>query len=191
MLRLLKEVEEINTRPLISLIEGARAGLFTFLRELEKKLERVPIRWRIIEGSRRAVCDALARCWYWGERAGHSSQSMRRYLGALINLSHSRRRVENFSEVQEQVYGALSEVVRASSAVECINSILRPFVSVKKHLSQEFLALVALYWDMHRLKERGGRTPFEASGVDLGNEDWVEVLEREMRRMAAEPARAA
>jgi hypothetical protein len=32
---LLKEVEEINTRPLISMIEGARPGLLTFLTTLE------------------------------------------------------------------------------------------------------------------------------------------------------------
>ena len=109
---------------------------------------------------------------------------MREYVKALIGLSYWKQRVENFSEVQEQVYQALDQVVRASSAVECINSILRPFVSVKKHLSQSFLALIALYWNMRPLKQRKDRTPFEECGVDLGTSDWVELIESEMKLAA-------
>jgi hypothetical protein len=75
-------------------------------------------------------------------------------------------------------------VIRASSAVECLNSILRPYISVKKHLSQGFLALIILYWNMRPLKQRGGQTPFQLAGVDLGEDDWVALIEHEMREQA-------
>jgi hypothetical protein len=113
---LLKEVEEINTKPLISMIEGARAGLLTFLTALEEKLQRIEARWRYVTGCRRAAFNALARAWH--HRTG-------------AHQSHWSRRIENFSEVERQVSGALDQVVRASSAVECFNSMLRPYVSVK------------------------------------------------------------
>jgi hypothetical protein len=191
VLALLGEVREVNTRNLAVLIEGARSGLFTFLQLLEEKLARLPVRWRIIEGSRRALCDDLARCWHWRSRAHRSRKCQRKYLLALVHLTHWRRRVENLTEIDRGVCAALDEVVRASSAVECFNSIIRPYVSVKKHLSRGFLALIALYWNMHPLPQRGGRTPFELSGVNVGSSDWVEVLEEEMRRAGQPTAVAA
>jgi hypothetical protein len=75
---------------------------------------------------------------------------------------------------------ALDQVVRASSAVECFNSSLRPYVSVKKHLSQGFLALIALYHNTRPLPKRGNKTPLQLAGVDLGDDDWVRLIEHEM-----------
>ena len=83
--------------------------------------------------------------------------------------------------MQRQVYEALEQIVRAFSAVECFNSLLRPYISVKKHLSQEFLALIALYHNTRPLKQRGHQTPFQLAGVDLGEDDWVRLLAHEMR----------
>ena len=91
--------------------------------------------------------------------------------------------MENFTAVGEQVFAALEQILKASSAVECINGMLRPYLSVKKHLSQGFLALIALYWNMLPLPQRGGKTPFEESKVNLGSKDWLEVLGCQMRRM--------
>src|SRR6266511_2586963 len=184
VLDLLREVGEINVKPLVTVIEGARVGLFTFLSVLEEKLEKIEIKWRASAGSRQVVYDAVARCWYGASRAHLSASAQRRYLNALIGLECWERRIENFAEVRRQIYEALDRVIRASSAVECLNSILRPYISVKKHLSQGFLALIVLYWNMRPLKQRGGRTPFQLSGVDLGEDDWVALIEHEMREQA-------
>lgn len=186
-LDLLDPIYPLDIRAIRTLIEEAREGLFTFLALLERRLQQIPIQWRIIEGSRSAVCDALAHVWYWREPAGSSEKGLRKYLAALLALTHWQRRIENFPEVQEQVFAALDQVVRASSAVECLNSIIRPYVSVKKHLNQRFLALIALYWNMHPLSQREGRTPFQECGIDLGTDDWVELLEIEMRQLTRVP----
>lgn len=181
VLGLLKEVKLINTKPLISMIEGARPGLLTFLTVLEKKLAEIKVDWRHVTGSRTAAFDALARAWQDRPQAHQSQRRQQAYLASLINLGHWSRRIENFAEVQRQVELALDSVVRASSAVECFNSLLRPYVSVKKHLSQGFLALIALYHDTRSLKQRGNQTPLQLAGVDLGDDDWVRLIEHEMK----------
>jgi hypothetical protein len=178
---LLNEVEVINTKPLRSMIEEARPGLLTFLTVLEEKLRRIEVRWRYVTGCRLAVFNAIACAWHYRADAHLSQDRQRAYLRALCGLGHWSRRIENFSEVQRQVNEALDQVVRASSAVECFNSLLRPYVSVKKHLSQGFLALIALYHNMRPLKQRGNKTPLQLAGVDLGDDDWVRLIEHEMR----------
>jgi hypothetical protein len=178
---LLREVKLISTKPLLTLIESARPGLLTFLTVLEKKLSKIEVNWRYVTGSRRAAFDALARAWYARPRAHRSRREQGAYLASLINVGHWSRRIENFAAVERAVGEALEAVVRASSAVECFNSLLRPYVSVKKHLSQGFLALIALYHNTRPLKQRGNRTPLELAGVELGDDDWVRLIEHEMR----------
>jgi hypothetical protein len=181
VLGLLKEIRPINTKPLIGMIEGARRGLFTFLQVAEEKLNRIEVRWRHVSGSRGTAFNAIAGAWHYRPQAHTSEKAQRAYLTALINLQYWTKRIENFPEVQRQIYEALGQVVRASSAVECFNSLLRPYISVKKHLSQGFLALIALYHNTRPLKQRGNRTPLELAGVDLGDNDWVRLIEHEMR----------
>jgi len=184
VLELLREVEGINVKPLMTTIEGGRVGLLTFLSVLEERLEKIEIKWRAGAGSRREVYDAVAQCWYRASRAHFSASAKLRYLNAMIGLEILERGIENLAEVRRQIYEALDQVIRASSAVECLNSMLRPYISVKKHLSQGFLALIALYWNMRPLKQRGGQTPFQLAGVDLGEDDWVALIEHEMREQA-------
>lgn len=178
---LLREVRSINTKRLIGIIEGARPGLFTFLKVAEEKLNRIEVRWRHVTGCRRTAFNAIACAWHSRLRAHTSEQAQRAYLIALVNLQYWTKRIENFPEVQRRIYEILDQVVRASSAVECFNSLLRPYISVKKHVSQGFLALIALYHNMRPLKQRGNRTPLELAGVDLGDNDWVRLIEHEMR----------
>ena len=178
---LLKVVEAVNTKPLISMIEGARPGLLTFLTALEEKFQRIEVQWRYVTGCRWAAFNAMARAWHERAQAHQSQRGQRSYLAALCGLGHWSRRIENFSEVERQVGEALDQVVRASSAVECFNSSLRPYVSVKKHLSQGFLALIALYHNTRPLSQRGNKTPLQLAGVDLGDDDWVQLIEHEVR----------
>src|SRR5215475_9268412 len=46
VVELLRETKAINTKPLIAVIEGARPGLFVFLKVVEEKLGRIDVRWR-------------------------------------------------------------------------------------------------------------------------------------------------
>ena len=59
VVELLREIRVINTRPLITMIEGARPGLFTFLTVLEGKLQQVEVCWQHVTGCRRFQCAGL------------------------------------------------------------------------------------------------------------------------------------
>jgi tetratricopeptide (TPR) repeat protein len=187
-LRLLDSMGEIEVKPIVTIIENASEHLLTFLRVLDRRLQAIEVRWRKVAGSNPALFSAIARVWYWRSRWRRSEGGVRQYLIALIALQYWERRMENLGEVVERVFDALERVVRASSVVESLNSIIRPYTSVKKRLSQRYLALIAFYWNCHSIPQRGGRTPFEVAGVDLGSDDWVELIEREMQRMKVLPA---
>lgn len=191
VLELLDQIKELKLKDIISIIEGSRQTLLTFLAVLEQRLKKIRVDWAVIEGSRDALFSAIARVWYWKPQSLASDQGMKQYLTALVALRYWQKRVENFSQVSSQLFEALEQVVRASSAVECINSILRPYISVKKHLNQGFLALIALYWNMRPIAQRGGKTPFQLSGIYLGTDDWIELIQVQQQRRLACLAKTA
>jgi hypothetical protein len=191
VVELMRETKAINTKPLIAVIEGTRPGLFVFLRVVEEKLGRIDVSWRHVRGCRRTAFNAIACAWHYHSRAHNSEKAQSAYLTALVGLQYWSKRIENFADVARQIYEALDQVVRASSAVECFNSLLRPYISVKKHLSQEFLALIALYHNTRPLRQRGNRTLLELADVDLCDKDWVRLIEHELRYGQAAAAQKA
>ncbi|CAN2045240.1 hypothetical protein GMMP13_170001 [Candidatus Magnetomoraceae bacterium gMMP-13] len=71
---------------------------------------------------------------------------------------------ENFDYVKEQVYKELDQIVQSSSLVECINSIIRPYLNTSRnHVSQELLNLIMFYHNHRRYKagKRKRKTPME------------------------------
>lgn len=56
---------------------------------------------------------------------------------------------------------------RASSLVECINSVLRMHQAQHRKMSQEMLDLKRLYWNSHEFRtgRRRGKTPYQLLGV--------------------------
>jgi hypothetical protein len=68
---------------------------------------------------------------------------------------------------------------RASSLVECINSVLRMQQARHRKMSQGLLDLKRLYWNCHRFQRgrRRGRTPYELLGVPWPEgRRWWDVL---------------
>lgn len=68
---------------------------------------------------------------------------------------------------QEAVRGILRSSWRASSLVECVNSVLRMQQARHRKLSQGLLNLKRLYWNCHvfRTGRRRGKTPYQLLGV--------------------------
>jgi len=94
---------------------------------------------------------------------------------------------ENFHQVEKELQEQLQNLERASSAVETINSKLRPLQAVKKHVSQPLLNLFALKHDLtpfERSEKRKGRSPFGILGVKLEGDDdgWLGVLMARARK---------
>ena len=72
----------------------------------------------------------------------------------------------------------LRGVWRASSLVECVNSVVRMQQARHRKLSQGLLDLKRLYWNCRRLPtgRRRGRCPYELLGVPLPSTDFWTLL---------------
>lgn len=78
----------------------------------------------------------------------------------------------------------LEATIRASSAAEAINSVLRPYFNGRREGAadaesrQLFLNLFTLWFNLHKFESgpRKGHSPYELAGIDLGSDDWLTVL---------------
>ncbi len=85
----------------------------------------------------------------------------------------------------EQVYGTLDEIVQSSSLVECLNSIIRPYLnSARNHVTQEMLNLIMFYHNHRRYTagKRKGHTPMELFTRKPQERDWIDVLVEDVEK---------
>src|SRR5262249_54950406 len=88
----------------------------------------------------------------------------------------------NWRQWYRPVAAVLSRAVRASSAVECMNSGVGMHQSRHRTLTQEMLDLKRLYWNtrVFRGGKRKGRCPYEHLGLKQPDLNFWSVLEGEM-----------
>lgn len=86
---------------------------------------------------------------------------------------------KEYETMKDKVFKELDTIIQASSIVEAINSILRPYLDRSKNqVTQEFLNLFAFYHN-HRIYNDGkrkGKTPMEILNNKKQNKDWIELL---------------
>ena len=129
------------------------------------------------------VLRALCLAWRWNKGAVKSKKSGRtRYCkeNERFCLEYAEGRLQyGCDDVKERVYGELDTIVQSSALVECINSIIRPYLNGSKNqISQETLNLIMFYHNHRRYKsgKRKGKTPMEMlTGMDQ-KEDWITLL---------------
>ena len=84
----------------------------------------------------------------------------------------------NWRKWYEAVSRVLRLTVRASSAVACMNSVLRMHQSRHKTVTQGLLDLKRLYWNCRGFREgkRRGRCPYEHLGLKLPSYRFWDLL---------------
>jgi len=91
-----------------------------------------------------------------------------------------------------EAYGAVSRVLsrteRASSAVECMNSVLRMHQSRHRTMTPGMLDLKRLYWNSRRFRggKRKGKCPYELLGLELPSYDFWTLIEEDFEIALAE-----
>ena len=95
-----------------------------------------------------------------------------------------------------QVRGVLGEAWRASSLVECLNSVARMQQARHRKMTAGLLALKRLYWNCRRFRtgRRRNQTPYGLLGVKLPTSDWWELLRfsaEQLRQELSAPGVAA
>jgi hypothetical protein len=81
--------------------------------------------------------------------------------------------------LQTLVFAQLDSIIRASSLVEMVNGLIRPYLhSCKGHITQEMLNLIMFYHNHHRYKsgKRQGKAPIELLTGQALETDWVDLL---------------
>lgn len=152
---------------------GAKEAL-TFLDRLHRQLrEAVP------EDQMRAE---LVRLWWLRRRRpGTKNRNVvvgSRHVAHLIQQEVCQKMDANWRVSYVAVSRVLRGVVRASSAVECMNSVLRMHQSRHKTVNQELLDLKRLYWNSHAFREgkRRGQCPYKHLGLKLPSYRFWDLL---------------
>lgn len=143
----------------------------TFLDRLHEDLAAVEERAEV-----RGVLVAL-----WQRRHGASARGQGAAAPAWAAVAAWLERAvgAGWVGVYRRVARVLSRVVRASSAVECVNSVVRMHQARHRNLSQELLDLKRLYWNCRPFVagKRRKHCPYEHLGLRLPCYDAWELLQ--------------
>jgi len=149
-------------------------GALTFLDRLHRQ-----VREAVAEDSLRAE---LVRLWWLRRRRPRADAT-----GAVVGAGHVAPLVQELvcqkmDPNWRESYGAVSRVlrgtVRASSAVECMNSVLRMHQARHRTVSQGLLDLKRLYWNCREFREgkRRRHSPYELLGLKLPSYRFWDLL---------------
>ena len=174
-------VEGLNHHAITEAVHKIRRTLpnlfhyFDVAEEVVNECRRLPID----EETLKAYCIA----WQWGKAVRKAKRSDRRknaqdqeqfYLEIAEGLHQ-----EASEEIHKEVYSKLDTIVQSSALVECINSIIRPYLNTtKNHVTQEFLNLIMHYHNHRRYScgVRKDKTPMEILTGKKQAKDWISIL---------------
>jgi hypothetical protein len=152
----------------------------TFLDRMQRQLTAAEPRSELRE--------ALVRRW-WLRRQSVAAGTDRRLVAdapgggrwlaaALVQTEYCRRLAADWQESYRRVATVLRQTVRASSAVECMNSVLRMHQGRHRTVTQPMLDLKRLYWNCRAFRsgKRRARSPYELLGLPLPTTDWWQLL---------------
>ena len=172
------------------------AAIITTLKPIQKHIDDIVVPFAQAEAiatELRAVVphhalDFLVLAWHHDHFSYQSQAKNKRY--------HHRERdewlacaegllEEEFVRLKALVFDKLDGIVRASSLVEMVNSLLRPYLnSCKGHITQEALNLIMFYHNHHRYKSgrRQGKAPLELLTGKPLQAEWWELLIQQLKR---------
>jgi hypothetical protein len=156
----------------------AAAAALTFLDRVHGELAQL--------GLSEELRAALVRLWWLRRQPPRSTNPKTlggyRAVAPLVQQLLCQQLDPNWRASYRQVAAVLRRTARASSAVECMNSVLRMHQSRHRTLNQELLDLKRLYWNtrVFRGGKRKGRCPYEHLGLALPRCDFWGLLQDEL-----------
>jgi len=99
------------------------------------------------------------------------------HAATLNLLAVTGEEPERIKRAFDAVIPELIQRHRASSAIENLNSVLRPYLVVQKHAEQGFLDLFRFYWNTRKREwGRGKGTSAYAQFTGEKVDDWLTLL---------------
>jgi hypothetical protein len=147
----------------------------TFLDRLHRRLQEAE--------PNAALRGALVRLWWLRRQRPRGSNA-----GAVAGAGHVAHRVQrvvcqrldvHWAESYRRVSAVPRQTVRARSAVECMNSVLRMHQARHRTVTPGLLDLKRLYWNGRAFRggKRRGRCPYQHLGLKLPSNDFWSVLQ--------------
>jgi hypothetical protein len=166
------------------------AALHTILHPLQSHLDDIVVPYQqtdmlyaqLLAQVPQQVLDALIRAWHHQHLSHQSHGKQKRYhhFEQQQWLDFADGLLEHDLEpLQTLVFDQLDSIIRASSLVEMVNGLIRPYLnSCKGYVTQEMLNLIMFYHNHHRYKsgKRQGKAPIELLTGQALEIDWVDLL---------------
>ena len=131
--------------------------------------------------------EAMTHLWYLSRLMRRTEGEDRVRLHEMVVLEQvlCGRLCSDWREGYLKVDELLRQAVRASSAVEGVNSVVRMHQGRQRHVSQEMLDLKRLHWHCRVFREgkRTGRSPYELLGLQLPTSDWWHLLQMDPQEL--------
>jgi len=137
--------------------------------------------------------DFLVRAWHHDHLVYQTRSRQKRY-----HQHHSEEHLavaegllgDAFASLRTLVFDRLDSVIRASSLVEMVNSLIRPYLhSCKGQITQETLNLIMFYHNHHRYQsgKRKGKAPLELLTGQPLSAEWWELLIQQVQEAEEDP----
>jgi hypothetical protein len=176
---LLNLMEEIDDDKLLKLLHPIRSHLDDIVVPF-RQVER--IHTELLELMPDQIVDALVLAWHHDHLSyqshGKKKHSHRRECDYWLSFSEGLLD-DQVDEFKVLVFEKLDSIVKASSLVEMVNSLIRPYLnSCKGQITQETLNLIMFYHNHRRYKSgrRQGKAPVELLTGETLQGDWVDLL---------------
>jgi len=186
---------------------GAAARAWKKVERLMERYDRAERAWKRIEAAlelfrpdgrlaepRAELREALLRRWWLRRQSATvatDAPGRGRWLAAaLVQTEYCRKLAANWEESYRRVAAVLRHTVRASSAVECMNSVLRMHQGRHRTVTQPMLDLKRLYWNCRPFQsgKRQGRCPYELLGLRLPTTDGWQLLYASLGNSTQQPS---
>lgn len=173
----IKKIGGKHARKVARYLSNRVEGLCSYLESLSAALKSC----RQLIGDDRLV-GAMLRAYQANLLAGRGERWQREerqveLTASVAELVEVSGRPERLVRVIEVVVPVLTRRHRASSAIENLHSVLRPYITVHKRVSQGFLDLFRFYWNT-RIRRWGRHKGTSALELMTGSkhDDWLTVL---------------
>jgi hypothetical protein len=166
-LRRLEPQCQHRIRPVRIMLENHRDHLLGFVGVLDDRLVDIAERFKVELYLVHGICELQG----WDKRQPAYWQRRAQLQHTLGHLYH---------RVETAVLEAMSDVPRASSLVENLNSRLRNYFFLRRHIGNDYLDLLRFFFNHHRYArsdrpERVGKSPAELLGGNC-HQHWLELL---------------
>jgi hypothetical protein len=179
LMAILSLIEEIDDAKLPHILKP----IWSHLDDLLVPFEQVEsIHTELLNLMPEPIVDALVLAWHHDHLSHQSHGRQRHYHQRECQqwLDFAQGLLEDqFDTFKGLVFEKLDSIVKASSLVEMVNSLIRPFLhTCRGQITQETLNLIMFYHNHRRYKggKRKGKAPIELLTGETLEGDWVDLL---------------